>query len=176
MRVAKSAEYWKVIRDIYFNRERAMVKGIRIVGGILGTALLVAVWQGPSTAGGQDQDLAPPSEDAPTSIWMEKKLAFSQRLLRDLAVGDFDDLVATGQKMRLVGKVEGFVRSPDPVYRDHLKSFALANDHLIRQAAAKNLEGATLAFQQMTGSCVACHQALRLKESGGATGAGGNSH
>lgn len=106
------------------------------------------------------QSTVPPA-DAPMSVWMEKKLQYSQELLRLLAVGDMPELELTAQRMKLVGKVEGFVRSNSTTYKNHLRSFELANEELIRQAERENIEGATLAFHQLTSSCVACHVAIR---------------
>lgn len=102
-----------------------------------------------------------PKDDAPISVWMEKKLKYSQELLRLLAIGDMAELRLTAQRMLLVSKVEGFVRSNDATYTDHLRTFQLANRELMRQAERENIEGATLAFNQLTGSCVACHVSIR---------------
>jgi hypothetical protein len=145
----------------------------------LGVALMVGayLWQQSTVASaspGQDgalqpartetkavQQDEPTPDDAPMSVWMEKKLRYSQELLRLLAVGDLDELQATAHRMKLVSKVEGFVRSNNATYTNHLRVFQLANEELIRQAERENIEGATLAFHQLTSSCVSCHVAIR---------------
>jgi cytochrome c556 len=66
--------------------------------------------------------------------------------------------------MRVLGKIEGFVRGRSASYTTHLQTFDLATRELKRNARAKNTEGATLAFHQLTTSCVACHQSLRSNE------------
>ncbi len=63
--------------------------------------------------------------------------------------------------MRLLGKIEGFVRRKNDDYRAQLRTFELSNQELVRQAKRKNSEGAALAFNQLTTSCVACHVLLR---------------
>ena len=63
--------------------------------------------------------------------------------------------------MRVLGRIEGFVRRKNPDYRAQLRTFELANQELIRQGKRGNSEGATLAFNQLTTSCVACHALLR---------------
>ncbi len=103
--------------------------------------------------------------DAPMSVWMAKKLKYSEELLKALTSGDFEAIKQTGERMRLIGKVEGFVRNQNPDYANHLKTFDLANRELIRQAKRENIEGALLAFHQLTSSCVACHVDLRVAES-----------
>ena len=40
-------------------------------------------------------------------------------------------------------------------------TFEFANMELVRNAKADRLDGATIAFQQLTISCVSCHKMLR---------------
>ncbi|MBC8351207.1 MAG: cytochrome c [Planctomycetes bacterium] len=44
-----------------------------------------------------------------------------------------------------------------------LKTFEFSVNELVRNAEDKDLDGATLAFTQMTISCVNCHKELRKK-------------
>lgn len=99
--------------------------------------------------------------EQPMSVWMERKLGYSQEVLKALAMGDFASLELNAERMRLIGRVEAFARNQNPQYAAQLRVFDLANRELTRQARKKNIEGATLAFQQLTGSCVACHITLR---------------
>ena len=92
---------------------------------------------------------------------MEAKLGYSKAILEDLTKGDFERLAQEATQMRLIGKMEGFVRRKNESYRNQLSAFDLANQELIRQAKLKNAEGATLAFNQLTTSCVSCHVLLR---------------
>ena len=108
-----------------------------------------------------------PPQNAPMSVWMEKKLQYSQETLRLLAVGDLNELQMTARRMQLVSKVEGFVRSNNATYKNQLRVFQLANEELIRQAERGSIEGATLAFHQLTSSCVNCHIAIRQPAASG---------
>ncbi len=99
--------------------------------------------------------------EQPMSFWMEKKLDFSKSILESLTKGDFDKLAKDAEQMRLLGRIEGFVRSKNESYRVQLRTFDMANWELVRQAKRHNAEGATLAFNQLTTSCVACHVLLR---------------
>ena len=101
------------------------------------------------------------SPEQPMSVWMAKKIEYSKAILEALTAGRYDDIEKHAEQMRLIGKVEGFVRGRSPSYKTHLQTFDLATRELKRQAAAKNIEGATLAFHQLTTSCVTCHQTLR---------------
>lgn len=99
--------------------------------------------------------------DKPVSFWMEKKMEYSQSILRGLATGDLKQVANTAEQMRLLSKVEGFIRGKKPGYRIQLQVFELANREIERQAKADNLEGAAMAFHQLTTSCVSCHKLIR---------------
>ena len=129
--------------------------GLLIVGAAtLGNASLTSLSLG--------QEPAPKeSPEQPMSVWMAKKIEYSKAILEALTSGRYDDIEKHAEQMRLIGKVEGFVRGRSPSYKTHLQTFDLATRELKRQAVARNIEGATLAFHQLTTSCVTCHQTLR---------------
>jgi hypothetical protein len=97
----------------------------------------------------------------PMSFWMNTKLNSSKSILEALAKGDFEKLESEAEQMRLIGKLEGLVRKSNPDYKTQLHTFELANQELVRQSKRHNIEGAALAFNQLTTSCVACHVMLR---------------
>ena len=101
------------------------------------------------------------SKEQPISFWMAKKLDYSKSMLESLTKGDFEKLEQDATQMRTLGKMEALVRRNNPNYRSQLQAFDLANHELVRQAKRKNAEGATMAFNQLTTSCVACHVLLR---------------
>jgi hypothetical protein len=101
------------------------------------------------------------TEGKPLSFWMEKKLDYSKSILESLTKGDFKQVAVDAEQMRLLGKIEGFVRRKNESYRGQHASFDAASQELIRQSKRENAEGATLAFNQLTSSCVACHVLLR---------------
>ncbi len=111
----------------------------------------------------QDQDKPAPliTVEQPMSFWMEKKLEYAKKILEALTSGKHHEIESNAEHMRLLGKIEGFVRRQSPSYSSHLQSFDLATRELTRQARDKNIEGATLAFHQLTTSCVACHRSIR---------------
>jgi len=99
--------------------------------------------------------------ERPMSFWMSMKLEYSKRMLEALTAGNFTEMTKTAQQMRLLSKLEGFVRNRNPDYAEQMHAFDLANKQMIRQSRRGNIDGATLAFQQLTSSCVACHVSLR---------------
>jgi hypothetical protein len=104
-----------------------------------------------------------PAEGAPDSpsIWMKKKLDYSQNILAGLAEGDFDKIAENAQAMQGLSKFEWFVRARSPGYRAQLETFLDANADLVKQAKQDNLEGSAFAFTQITISCVNCHRKIR---------------
>lgn len=115
-----------------------------------------------TTIGEKEADKVPKvTAEQPISFWMEKKLDFSKSILESLTKGDFKRLALDAEQMRLLGKIEGFVRRKNESYRAQLRTFDSANLELVRQANRGNAEGAALAFNQLTTSCVACHVLLR---------------
>jgi hypothetical protein len=95
------------------------------------------------------------------SIWMKQKLRASQEILKGLADGDFKGIAANAQSMNLMEHLEKWARADRPEYQTQLRLFEFADRELIRAASAKNLEAATLAYTQLTVSCVNCHKLVR---------------
>ena len=102
-----------------------------------------------------------PSEQEKASIWMKKKLQFAQNILAGLTEADFDKVRANAEAMNAVGYLERWFRADMPDYKRQVSYFEFANRELIRQAREKNLDGATLAYNQLTVSCVQCHRIVR---------------
>lgn len=108
------------------------------------------------------QDTKDSAKDAkPMSFWMEKKLSYAQDILRGLATGELELVAERADQMRLLAKVEGWVRNRRPGYRAQFQAFEFANAEILRNARGENLEGSAMAFQQLTASCVSCHKMLR---------------
>lgn len=101
----------------------------------------------------------------PESVWMKKKLEYSKDILEGITTEDFETVERAAAAMRRMSALEGFVRRKDTKeYRAQLTIFEFANDELLRHAGNKDVDGATLAFTQLTLSCVNCHKQLRLPQ------------
>jgi hypothetical protein len=110
----------------------------------------------------QDRRPTPPGL-SPTE-WMKQKLEMSQAILDGLTKGDFDKIETNAQKMNVINYLEKMVTADQPHYKEYtrqLTAFETANRELLRQASKKNVEGATLAYVQLTVSCVNCHKVVR---------------
>ena len=106
-------------------------------------------------------ETAPDGEVPDTSVWMKKKMEYSQEILRGLAMADFEQIRFNAARLNVLNQVESFVRRKNPEYRTQLHTFNRVSAEIARQADKKNIEGATLAFNQLTVSCVQCHNTLR---------------
>lgn len=112
------------------------------------------------TATAQDTE----GKSQPTSFWMQRKLEFSKNILAGISTADFDKIVENGEAMRKLSTIEGFIRGRTPGYRTQLEIFEDSADEIIRQGKKDNVDGAALAFTQLTISCVNCHKQLRASQ------------
>lgn len=122
----------------------------KIVAGILAIVLL------PVALTADDRK----DENEP-SFWMKQKLKYSQEILNGLAQEDYGLIAKNAASMQGLNKIEFFVRQKPEGYRTQLKSFQFSVNELVRSAEDENIDGATLAFTQMTISCVNCHKEVR---------------
>jgi hypothetical protein len=97
----------------------------------------------------------------PASVWMKKKLEYSRKILDGLTKADMALIENSAEAMQVVGYLEEWDRANLPEYKRQLGYFKDANKELIRQARLKNINGATLAYTQLTLSCVHCHNIIR---------------
>jgi hypothetical protein len=143
-----------------------------LVGAVLTLSLAVAEDKKPPTKKPEAKADQKPDEkidDKNPSIWMKKKLDYSQNILAGITSEDFDKIADNARAMKGLGKFEAFIRSRNAAYTRQLQSFEDINDEIIRQADNDNVEGVALAFTQLTVNCVNCHKVLRqhVKAGGG---------
>jgi hypothetical protein len=98
---------------------------------------------------------------AKSSLWMKQKLQFSRDILQGLTEADHEAIGRNAQAMNIMEFFEKWSRADDPDYRTQLRLFEFSNRALIRAAREKNLDAATLAYTQLTVSCVNCHKVVR---------------
>lgn len=101
----------------------------------------------------------PPQGDV--SFWMKKKLAYSEQILAGLANEDFAAISKTARSMSALSAMEKWARGSVPEYQAQLTNFQSATQQLVRASDRENLDGAALAYVQLTLSCVQCHKVVR---------------
>ncbi|MFN0020202.1 MAG: hypothetical protein ACKVP0_18225 [Pirellulaceae bacterium] len=145
---------------------------LTLVGTVLALAIATAEDKVSVAKKPPAKEARPPEgkiDDKNPSIWMKKKLDYSQNILAGITAEDFDKIADNARAMKGLGKFEAFVRSRNAAYTRQLQVFDEINDEMIRQADNDNVEGVTLAFTQLTVNCVNCHKVLRHHaKSGGA--------
>jgi hypothetical protein len=92
---------------------------------------------------------------------MAEKLKNSQKLLEGIAVGDFTKVTSSAEELIQLSRNEEWLMLKTPRYEVHSNEFRRACETLIQKAKDKNIDGTTLAFFDMTMSCVRCHQYVR---------------
>ena len=102
------------------------------------------------------------SERKPTiAQFMRPKLEHSKQVLEGLARADFALITRGAQAMKDLSQDAEWRVTQNVSYLRLSLEFQRVADDLIEKAAAKNLDGATLAYLRLTVSCVECHRFLR---------------
>ena len=99
--------------------------------------------------------------DPLTAEVMREKLGLSQKVLKGLALQDFASMRSGADRLVKLSQASGWTPRQTPEYELFTTEFRRAAAELSRAAADKNIDGATLAYTQMTVSCVSCHKYLR---------------
>ena len=100
----------------------------------------------------------------PPSVWMQQKLKHSQKIFAGLVEGDMFAVEDAARNLKFINRLENFVRGRTKAYRTQLRLFQHANAQILKGAEERNAERVLLGYQQMTVSCVTCHQQLRNRE------------
>ncbi|MDX1961585.1 MAG: hypothetical protein SFX18_00440 [Pirellulales bacterium] len=103
-------------------------------------------------------------EPAPTGNiqdFMRVKLKHSQSILEGLATEDYDKMAKGSQELSLLSLVASWRVLQTEEYVQHSNEFRRAADALRDAAKKKNLDGAALAYVDLTLKCVSCHKYVR---------------
>lgn len=121
---------------------------------VLATALIIVL----GIAWGIGADDVTPA-DGKQSV-MEQKLSHAQGILSGLAKEDFAAISRESTELLALAQQQ-WIEHDTPEYRGQLKDFWITLEGIDASAKAKNLDGATLGYMQLTLSCVKCHKYLR---------------
>ena len=97
---------------------------------------------------------------AKTSTFMRLKLEPTKGVLEGIALADFEMITKNAGTIRNLMLDEGWMVRQTEDYRRQSEEFRKAVEQLRVASEAKNIDGATLAYVQMTLSCVQCHRYL----------------
>ena len=97
-------------------------------------------------------------DDNALKTLMQAKRARSHDLVDALVREDFDALKKHARQLGILSQAAEWQVLKTPEYRQHSVEFRSAADSLAKAAEKKNLDGAALAYIQVTLKCVACHK------------------
>jgi hypothetical protein len=133
---------------------------MRIVAASLAIlALVVGLFS--SVGKGQQE---PENRKGSRSRFMRQKLEFSRRVLEGLTLEDYQAITKNGRALKTLSEAAEWEVSTIPAieYVPYTTEFQRLCDELMKGAKAKNIDEATLAYVQLTMSCVKCHKYLRV--------------
>jgi len=96
----------------------------------------------------------------PNKIMVEK-LKQSQKLLEGLALANFETITRSAEDLIQLTKSEEWQAIKTPKYELFTNEFRRAAENVIEKAKMKNVDGATLAYFELTMNCVRCHSYVR---------------
>jgi cytochrome c556 len=98
--------------------------------------------------------------------FMLAKLEGSKNVLEGLTTENFDLIVKNSQAMGLLSEDALWQVMQTPEYSQRSADFRRITDRLTEAARKKNLDGAALAYVEMTMSCIECHKYVRDQNRG----------
>lgn len=139
---------------------------VAVVGGLLGLT-----WWLSAPASNADDQVAPAvkeqAEKKPGNrkvamkTFMRKKLESSQSILEGLALEDFELIGKGAKQLMTTSAAAEFMVINDPLYTEQADEFRRIVAKMEKAAKEKRIDGATLAYMDMTMSCVECHKYVR---------------
>jgi hypothetical protein len=100
-------------------------------------------------------------EDKKVADLMRRKLTSSQKVLEGLAIADFDLIARNADELIRVSKAAEWHVVKTPKYEVFSNEFRRSAETLGQRARDKNLDGAALAYVELTLTCVRCHKHVR---------------
>ncbi|TWU05147.1 hypothetical protein CA54_58350 [Symmachiella macrocystis] len=140
----------------------AALRTFFMIVGTSGAVLAGLFWPPQYIRAEQKVSLIPDRAGLSTTELMCQKLNGSNQALKGLVSADFELLLHGARDLHDVSEQPGWgVAEADPAYRHFHVEFRRLSLKLVRMSESKNLEGAAYTFQNMTGTCIACHQHVR---------------
>jgi hypothetical protein len=116
-----------------------------------------------STVGqSQDQKTGATRELTSNQVLMRDKLVQMNRILEGLTLDKFDQVEASGDRLRMISVATGWhISDRTPRYERLSKNFQEQAVDLQRHAKERNVDAATLDLVRLNITCAECHQHMR---------------
>jgi len=96
-----------------------------------------------------------------TQSFMRGKLVHSQQILEAMALEDYDSIARHAEQLRLLSLDASWQVFDTIEYVQLSKEFRKSASGLTEAAEEENIDGALLAYFQLTQNCVNCHKHVR---------------
>jgi hypothetical protein len=134
-----------------------------LISSVLGLALLAVCVRSATTEAQEKKVIGAPTSNAK---FMRAKLGHTQSILESLATEDFGQIEKSAQALSLLSYESTWNVFETEQYLQHSKEFRRRVEALSRSGKEKNLDGASLAFVELTLNCVNCHKHVRDVQAG----------
>lgn len=101
------------------------------------------------------------AEPTRLSTFMRAKLDHSKKLLEALTTEDFETMAKEAQKINVLTLAETWEVLQTVEYQQQTREFRRTAEALAEAAQKKNLDGAALAYVELTMKCVNCHKYIK---------------
>lgn len=92
---------------------------------------------------------------------MQRKLEHAHKILEGVALNDFEKMSRHAEELIVISQLAEWKALKTAEYDLHSGDFRRHAQTLVKNAKAKNLDGAALAYVELTMSCVKCHKYVR---------------
>jgi hypothetical protein len=107
-----------------------------------------------------------PTQPDQVAAFMRAKLGHAQNVLEGLSLEDYDLIARGAHDLSLASQASSWQVLQTEDYVRHSAEFRRACDGLRAAARAKNLDGALVAWMEVTMKCVQCHRYVRDEQPG----------
>lgn len=101
------------------------------------------------------------AQDENLSKFMREKLTHSQKVLEGLTTENYALIAKHGKELKVLSQAEMWQVLQTPEYLAHSADFRRTAEAMVDAAEKKNLDGASLAYVEMTLKCVNCHKYIK---------------
>ncbi len=96
-----------------------------------------------------------------SNVFMQRKLDYTRAVVDGLATENYEKISKGAQDLMLMSHEADWKVITSPEYLKMSSEFRTTAERLRDQGDQKNLDGATLAYFEVTLSCIRCHKQLR---------------
>ena len=95
---------------------------------------------------------------------MALKLKNTQAILEGIALNDFDKIQTASKELVATSRAADFLNAyKGTEYQFHIQTFRRPAEAIAKKAKEKNIDGVMVAYNDLTLSCLKCHEAMRDK-------------